>query len=80
LKAAGTADQQADLDQFWISAGVGADISFGSIYIRPEFLIGYKLLSKLENDTVTNLKNGGATSASVTPLAVSGRVLLGFKL
>jgi hypothetical protein len=81
LKAALPADQQANLDQFWISAGIGADISLGKIiYIRPEVMIGYKLLSKYENDHIDFLKSGGATTVSTIPLAVSGRLLLGFKL
>ena len=80
LKAALPADQQADLDQFWLAAGIGADISLGKIiYIRPEILVGYKLPSKLENDTVTLLKGLGASSASWLPLAVSGGVSVGFK-
>jgi len=81
LKAALPADQQADLDQFWISAGIGADISLGKIiYIRPEILVGYKFLSKFENDTVTFYKGLGASSASYTPIAVSGGLSVGFKL
>ena len=81
LKAAMSSDGQASLDQFWISAGIGADIPLGKIiYIRPEVMIGYKLLSKAENDYIASLKSGGATNVSTIPLAVSGRLLLGFKL
>ena len=75
-----SSDGQASLDQFWISAGIGADIPLGKIiYIRPEVMIGYKLLSKYENDQVALKKSGGATNVSTLPLAVSGRLLLGFK-
>lgn len=80
LKASMTADQKADLNRFWIKAGIGADLSFGSFYIRPEVLIGYKLLSKSENDALTAMKAiPGITSASITPLEVTGAVLFGFK-
>jgi hypothetical protein len=80
LKASMTADQKANLDQFWIKAGIGADLSFGGFYIRPEVLIGYKLLSKAENDALAAMKAiPGVSSASITPLEVTGAVLVGFK-
>jgi hypothetical protein len=53
VKSTMSSDQKANLNRFWLLAGAGADISVSkSIYIRPEAVFGYKLLSKLEQDAI----------------------------
>lgn len=59
-----TADQKADLNQFWIKAGIGADIAINDkLYVRPTALAGYKLKSKAENDSIDLIEkfNGKAS-------------------
>jgi hypothetical protein len=80
FKSGMTADEKANLDQLWIKVGVGADFTFGNIFIRPRILAGYKLLSKLERDTISSLKSAGADSADIYPLTISGGLLIGYKL
>jgi hypothetical protein len=70
-----------DLNEFWIKAGVGADIPVSpQFYIRPELMVGYKLLSKPENDEVASVKAGGATDVSLLDLSFELAVLFGVKL
>lgn len=48
-----TDDAKADLNQFWIKAGIGADVAINDkLYVRPTALVGYKLHSKVENDAI----------------------------
>ncbi len=80
LKSSLTADQKAQFDQLWIKAGLGADFVFGSFYIRPKLLAGYKLLAKIENDTVAADKSGGETNVSIVPLVFSVGISAGYRL
>lgn len=79
LKEGMSSDQKANLNMFWIKAGVGADFSVSeSIYIRPEALFGYKLLSKLESDDIKDIKDLGGTEKTST-MSVNVGVAVGFK-
>jgi hypothetical protein len=80
LKTGMDADEKANLNMLWIKAGVGADFSVSkSIFIRPEALFGYKLLSKLESDSVKDVKDAGGTEKTST-FSVNVGVSVGYKL
>ncbi len=57
LKPLLTSQELADLNQLWLKGGAGFDLSFGSFYLRPELLAGFKLLSPTDNSTITGLEN-----------------------
>ena len=78
LKSALSSQQQADLNEIWIEAGAGIDVSMGRFFLRPEVLIGLKPLSKTDNDLLTALKAGGA-DVSMLFSTVRGCVLAGYK-
>ena len=75
-----TGRQKADFNEFWFKGGVGADIPITpKIYVRPELIFGYKLLSKPENDYVKFQKDGGNDS-SILDLTFELGVLAGLRL
>jgi len=81
LKADMTDDQKANLNMFWIKAGLGLDIPIaGKIYLRPEVLASYKLRSKSDKDAIDTYTADGAKDVSVTTVKVDIGLLLGYKL
>lgn len=81
LRAFWTDQQKTDANELFIKGGLGADISVTpKFYIRPELIVGYKLLSKGENDQIAALKFGGATDASILDLSFELAVLFGVRL
>jgi small nuclear ribonucleoprotein (snRNP)-like protein len=79
LKSALTSQQQADLNEIWIEAGAGIDVSIGRFFLRPEVLVGLKPLSKTDNDLLTALRAGGGTDVSLLFSTVRVCVLAGYK-
>lgn len=85
LKASLTSQQKSDLNEVWLQGGVGADFDFGNFYIRPEGLIGYKLLNQTEKDMLSAMKTAltllGATnvSGSITYLNYQFAIMVGYK-
>jgi hypothetical protein len=78
-RAGMTNDQLANLNAFWIKAGVSADFRLSaSFYVRPVLLIGYKFLSKGESDTISSAPSG--TTVSIVSLAAELSVLFGYKI
>ncbi|MGD0728098.1 MAG: hypothetical protein ABSB63_21435 [Spirochaetia bacterium] len=76
-----TSQDLKDATEFWIKAGVGADIPITpQFYLRPELMLGYKLLSGPENDEVSSAKASGATDVSMIDLSFELAVLFGVKL
>ncbi len=76
-----TSQDLSDATEFWIKGGVGADISVSpQFYIRPEVIVGYKLLSGPENDLVDATKAGGGTDVSMLDLGFELSVLFGIRL
>jgi hypothetical protein len=75
-------DEKANLNQFWLKAGIGADIPVGgALYVRPEALFGYKLLSKLESDGVDSMEAlPGVGKDTQTDIRIDIGVMLGYKL
>jgi hypothetical protein len=72
---------KSDQNEFWIKGGVGLDITVGPrVYIRPEFMIGYKLLNKPEKDQIDSLKAGGFTDVSLLDLSFEASLLVGVRL
>ena len=72
---------KSDQNEFWIKGGLGLDISVSpQVYIRPEFLVGYKLLNKPEQDQVDYLKSIGATNVSWVDLSFEGSILIGVRI
>jgi small nuclear ribonucleoprotein (snRNP)-like protein len=79
LKSTLTSQQQADLNEIWIEAGAGIDVSIGRFFLRPEVLVGFKPLSKTDNDLLTALRAGGDTDVSILFSTVRCCVLAGYK-
>lgn len=76
-----TSQTKSDMAEFWIKGGLGADISVTpQLYIRPELIVGYKLLSQPEKDGVDALKALGFTDVSLLPLSIELSVLFGVRL
>jgi hypothetical protein len=74
-------DQKANLNQFWLKAGVGADFTVsGNIYVRPSAIFGYKLHSKLQNDALDAMKAIPAIDkATQTDIRIDVGMAVGFK-
>ncbi len=68
----------SDANQLWIKAGGGIDIPFSGFYLRPEALLGYKLLNQTERNTITSAKAAGAAGASVVDLELEFALAAGF--
>jgi hypothetical protein len=79
-KSTMTSQEQADLNELWFEAGVGADFSFGRFYVRPEMLIGFKPLSSTDNDAVKAATVPPFTSGSMSWFTMNVEVLVGYKL
>jgi len=72
---------KSDQSEFWIKGGVGLDISMSpQVYLRPEFLVGYKLLNKPEQDGENALKSAGYTNVSILDLSFEVSILIGVRL
>lgn len=67
-----------DANQLWIRAGGGLDIPFGHFYLRPELLLGYKILNQTERNWITSQLAAGAAGASYVDLDLGLRLLAGF--
>jgi hypothetical protein len=80
LKSGMSSQGQSDLNELWFEGGVGADFSFGAFSIRPLVLIGFKPLSKSDNDYVSAAQSAGISGASLTWFTVNVDLLFGFKL
>jgi hypothetical protein len=80
LKSSLTSQQQSDLNELWIEGGVGADFSLGQFYVRPEVVVGFKPLSKTDNNVVTTFQGAGYTSTSFTYFTINLNLLAGFKI
>ena len=79
LKSGLTAQERADLDELWIRAGVGMDISIGRFFIRPEILAGLKPLSTSDRNTITAYEALGYTDVSVWFLTAGVNLLIGYR-
>ena len=75
-------DQQGFLNEFFIKAGIGGDISLSDhFYVRPEAFVGYKLIrSQWDTDMVNMLTSAGATGVYWNWWEVRGMVLVGYRL
>ena len=80
LKSALTSQQRSDLNELWVEAGVGADVTFGRFYLRPEILIGFKPLSSTDNSALSALQTAGYTFTSLSYLTINAGLLFGYKL
>ncbi|MCX7030022.1 MAG: hypothetical protein NTU62_07870 [Spirochaetes bacterium] len=80
LKAPLTDQEKADLNQFWFKAGVGADIRIlKGLYVRPQVLLGFKLLSQAEREQIETRLGDGATVARKTDFVFEGGVQAGWR-
>jgi hypothetical protein len=80
LKSGLDSDHKANLNAFFIKAGVGADFPVAEkFFVRPELLVGYKFHSKLESDVIDNNKTLGIDE-SYTFIKVDIGVSVGYKL
>jgi hypothetical protein len=79
LKASLTDQENADLNQFWFKAGVGADISISkSLYVRPLVLLGFKLLNSAEKADLQDARDNAA-SARYIDFTFEGGVQAGWR-
>ncbi len=51
-----------DLNQFWIKGGVGAEIKFGGVFVRPEVLYGIKILNQTDSNNLSSFEENGGYS------------------
>ena len=76
-----TGSEKTDTNEFWFKGGVGADFSITPrLYLRPELIVGYKLLSRPEKDAISSLKDSGYSSVSILDLSFEVAVLVGLRL
>ena len=67
LKASMTDQQKADENQFWVKAGVGADVMiFGKAFIRPELIAGLKLPNGSERSAIASAQQAGFNALLLT--------------
>lgn len=70
LKTSLSTQDKADLNEFWLKGGFGADFPIGKLFFRTEGLIGFRLLNQSEKDLISNMQNSilsaGYSSANVT--------------
>ena len=79
LRAGMSSQQLADLNAFWIKAGVSADFLLSPrFFVRPGLMIGWKFLSQGENATISSAPSG--TTVSIVNLAAEISVLFGYRL
>lgn len=81
LKASLTDQERSDLNQFWFKTGVGADFFiYQGLYIRPELLMGFKLLTTTEREYLQNVMTTfDATTARTTDFVFEGGVQAGWR-
>ncbi len=79
VKSTLTSQEQADLNELWVQGGVGGDILIGKFFIRPEILVGFKPLSKSDNDTIAANEALGYTSVSVSYFTINLNLLVGYR-
>lgn len=80
LKASLTAQEVADLNQFWFKAGAGADfVVYKGLYFRPTVLMGFKVLNQGEKDAIDSAVSGGSTTARTTDFVFEAGVQAGWR-
>ena len=68
----------SDAGQFWIKAGVGADINLSEkLYLRPQFLYGIRLHTKAEKTMLDNLPSGA--DASIFGHGLDIKIAVGYR-
>ena len=76
-----TSQTKSDQSEFWIKGGIGLDVPVSpQLYVRPELILGYKLLNKPEKDLIDSEKSLGAYDVSYLDLSVEFALLLGVRL
>ena len=67
-------------NQFWVKAGMAAELALAErVYLRAQFLIGWKFLSPAETSAVENAKSAGF-DATLFSLRPELGIALGFKI
>jgi hypothetical protein len=60
LKSGLSSDEKNNLNKFFFDVGLGADFTLSEdFFIRPEVILGFKMKSKFENDTIDNWNSYG---------------------
>lgn len=75
-----TPQQQSDLSELWLRAGVGADYIVRNFYIRSEVTVGFKPLSASDNAALANMQAAGISSPSIRYFTVTFNMLFGWYL
>jgi hypothetical protein len=67
-------------NQFWVKAGIAAQLALAErVYLRAQFLMGWKFLSRAESDAVANARSAGF-DATLFSLRPELGIALGFKI
>jgi hypothetical protein len=74
---AGLGGSSSALDELWVKGGLGVDVNFGSLFLRPIVMVGYMPGSP---GSVTSTHPTGTISFSRGSLAVDVRLLFGCRL
>ncbi len=82
IKPSLSVESLADLDAYFVEAGVAARFSLGGrLYLRPELLVGLKLPSFIDNDTVDYYETTyGFRDVTVPTFKVSATIIVGYRL
>jgi hypothetical protein len=80
LKESMSEQEKTDLNQFWFKFGAGTDITlYKGLYLRPQVLLGFKLLNAGEKQAIQNAISDGATTARITDFVFEGGVQAGWR-
>lgn len=75
-----SSDEKAELNMFFIKAGVGADFAVTEkIYLRPSVLFAYKIPGEAEKNAIKDLESSGADSVSINTLRWDIGLSVGYK-
>lgn len=74
-------DEKSSLNQFWLKAGIGADVAINEkLYVRPTALFGYKLNSAVENERISDAKDANFDKNSINTIKCDIGLAVGYKL
>ena len=82
LKSGLTTAELEHLNKYFIKVGAGADVNLGKrVYLRPVFVFGYKLQSRLDKDTVDYfMSTYGLNDVGLSTIKIDFVFLVGYRL
>jgi hypothetical protein len=77
---AGLGSSSSGLNELWVKGGVGVDVYFGSLFLRPLVMVGFMPFNPGGATTLSSTHPTGTISLDRGSLAVDVRLLFGCRL